>query len=203
MTLAKEVSAALLAGENVGFWSAFPVEERLPEGLVMTQDLPLGICVGPSAKASRFAKTLHLIPKCLILGIGCRRGTDEETIEKFVKQNLRSAGLKMEAAAAVASIDLKKNEPGLVRFCEGHRLPFYTYTAEELKSAPGVFSPSAFVAKTTGVDNVCERAAVLAGAKELLLRKQAAHGVTLAAGLLPVDIRFHTSNLQGEQYEEY
>ncbi len=35
MKAAKEVSAALLAGEKVGFYSEFPLEGDLPEGLVL------------------------------------------------------------------------------------------------------------------------------------------------------------------------
>ena len=38
MKAAKEVSAALLAGKNVGFYSEFPVEGKLPEGLVLCDE---------------------------------------------------------------------------------------------------------------------------------------------------------------------
>ena len=34
MKAAKEVSAALLAGKKVGFYSEFPTDGELPEGLV-------------------------------------------------------------------------------------------------------------------------------------------------------------------------
>ena len=35
MKAAKEASAALLAGESVGFYSEFPWDGELPEGLVL------------------------------------------------------------------------------------------------------------------------------------------------------------------------
>lgn len=79
------------------------------------------------------------------------------------------------------SIDIKQNEPGLLLFCEKHRLPFRTYTAEELQNAKGEFAPSAFVQQTVGVDNVCERAAVCAAQNgTLILHKFAQNGVTAA-----------------------
>ena len=50
---------------------------------------------------------------------------------------------------------------------------------------PGAFSVSRFVQGVTGVDNVCERAAVLASGGTLLLPKYAHTGVTFAAAVRP------------------
>ena len=53
------------------------------------------------------------------------------------------------------------------------------FSAEELETAEGEFTPSPFVKKITGIDNVCERSAVLAGGR-LIKKKKAADGVTVA-----------------------
>ena len=53
---------------------------------------------------------------------------------------------------------------------------------------PGQFTPSAFVASVTGVDNVCERSAVKASGGTLLLPKTAGGGVT-GAGRPPLCTR--------------
>ena len=53
------------------------------------------------------------------------------------------------------------------------------YSAEQLNAVPGDFTPSAFVRSVTGVDNVCERAALL-GAETLISKKTARDGVTVA-----------------------
>ena len=58
-------------------------------------------------------------------------------------------------------------------------------TADELRAVPGQFTPSAFVASVTGVDNVCERSAVKASGGTLLLPKTAGGGVTLALAVRP------------------
>ena len=66
-------------------------------------------------------------------------------------------------------------------FCEDHGWPLHFYTADELRGAPGKFTASAFVKSVTGVDNVCERAAVLDAGGRLIEKKYACVGVTFAA----------------------
>ena len=98
-----------------------------------------------------------------------------------MREALGRAGLPLAAVKAVASIDIKKDEPGLVSFCAAHRLPFAVYSAEELNAAPGEFTASKFVKDTVGVDSVCERAAVVnAGNGTIIARKYAKNGVTAA-----------------------
>ena len=84
--------------------------------------------------------------------------------------------------AGAASIDLKMGESGLLEWARGEQLSLSFYSAETLQTAPGCFSGSEFVKTVTGVDNVCERAAVLAaGGGRLICSKQAFGGVTVAA----------------------
>ena len=67
-------------------------------------------------------------------------------------------------------------------FCQSRGVPFVTYSPEELAALEGDFTPSAFVQKVTGVNNVCERAALMEGGR-LILHKQAGEGVTVALSL--------------------
>ncbi|MCD8103535.1 MAG: cobalamin biosynthesis protein [Lachnospiraceae bacterium] len=125
---------------------------------------------------------LQLCPRSYILGIGCRRGKTEQEIAKLAERSLAGLGLTYEDIVGVASIDLKKEEPGLVDFCKRHGLRFGTYSAEALTAVRGAVSHSAFVNEVTGVDNVCERAALCMAEEggRLLLPKQAENGVTVA-----------------------
>ena len=50
-------------------------------------------------------------------------------------------------------------------------------------------TPSAFVQKVTGVDNVCERSALL-GAEKLIVKKTALNGVTVALAAEKSEVRF-------------
>ena len=57
-------------------------------------------------------------------------------------------------------------------------------------NAAGDFTKSEFVRSVTGVDNVCERSAVLGSGGKLVIRKTALNGVTVAAAEMPLRIDF-------------
>ena len=130
-------------------------------------------------------EALYLIPKQVTAGIGCRKNIDPDRIRQALQEALRDAGIFREALCGIASIELKKDEPGLHRIAAEWNLPLYFYTAEELNALPGRFSSSSFVRNITGVDCVCERSALqLAGpGGQLLSGKQSLDGVTAAFAL--------------------
>lgn len=176
MKLAKEVAARLLEGLPVGFVSHVPVEGQQPPELM--EQAPVGICITQGSEQP-FPKTLQLIPRWLVVGIGCRRNTSEQAIAQAVQQTLEQAGLDIRGVCAVSTIDRKADEPGLLALCQGQNWPLRVYTPEQLLEVPGEFTPSAFVSSITGVDNVCERSAC-AGGGTLLVEKQVQEGVTVA-----------------------
>ena len=178
----KRVSGALLAGQTVRYWSPWPVAGETPAG-VKKADAPeaadFALTLTPQGEA------LHLVPRIGVLGVGCRRGTTAQQLEEAFAAFCAASGLSPAAVCAAASIDLKKDEPGLAEFCKVHGWPITFYPADELRAVPGQFTPSAFVASVTGVDNVCERSAVKASGGMLLLPKTAGGGVTLALAVRP------------------
>lgn len=185
------VSGALLRGEHIGLRSDFPVDGRLPAQVTQDGAPDSGFYIGFDTKAAPFAHTLHLVPRVVHLGIGCRRGTDARTVEQVAQAALDAAGVPWQAVKGVASIDIKQNEPGLLHFCQNHGLPLTAFSAEALQATEGDFTPSDFVARTVGVDNVCERAAVCAaGGGALLCRKTARDGVTAALAAEAFRARF-------------
>ena len=182
----KHVSSALISGDEVTLFSEIPIEGAAPAGIRRVSDgAGAGISVGVSTDASG----LRLVPRCVVLGIGCKRGTSAETISAAASKFLAKEHIDERALAAVASIDLKADEAGLSEFAKDHGVPFLTYPAAELAALEGEFSSSEFVAEVTGVDNVCERAVAAAGAI-LTLRKVATEGVTLALGIRSRSLSF-------------
>lgn len=116
-----------------------------------------------STQEALFEKAvLPLKPKEYRIGFGCRKGKPQEEIEAFIQNRLDALGITCADVAAIASIDVKKEEAGILAWSERHRVPFLTFSAEALKVVPGRFGSSAFVASKVGVDNVCERAAAAA-----------------------------------------
>lgn len=102
---------------------------------------------------------LELAPQNVIAGIGCRRGTTLEELERGLSEMLLENHLDLRQICLIASIDLKKDEQGLIGLAQKYHVPFVTYTKEELETIQNVSSRSEFVRQTTGIDNVCERAA--------------------------------------------
>ena len=100
-------------------------------------------------------------------------------IRRLLQRVLEEEGLPQQGLEAVCTLDRKGDEPGLLEFCRALKLPLLSYSAQALAQVPGTFSASPFVQEITGVDNVCERAALAAGGV-LVRRKTAQDGVTLA-----------------------
>lgn len=154
----KKVSGALLAGERVELCSPWPVAGEPPEGV-----------------------SLRLMPKIAVLGVGCKRGTPVQALEEaFAALPVHPASFRK-----VCTIDRKRDEPGLLAFCRAHGLELEVFSAAQLGAVPGDFSASEFVERVTGVDNVCERAAVLGSGGTLCLKKQSMDGVTMAVAAAP------------------
>lgn len=184
---AKAVSAAILQ-QPVPMSCDFPVAGALPAGVVEGVSGPVGFCVS-WRDVRPFDTTLLLVPKAVRIGIGCRRGTSWRAVSALVEQIMDEYHIHPEAVKSVGSIDLKKDEAGLLAFCNKKGWPIHFYPAARLKAVEGDFSPSEFVKKTTGVDNVCERAAALGGGK-LIVKKTALDGVTVAVAVDPWEVRF-------------
>lgn len=245
MKEAKEVSAALLAGEKVGFYSEFPWEGELPDGLVnccglrdenwISENEPgtnvqndnqiksasdlfpkVGIAVTIHKNCTPFLSTTHVVPQAVALGMGCRKNKEAQAVEKAAFTCLEENQIYPQAVACLASIDIKKEEPGLLALAEKMGIPFETFSSEELLAVKGEFTASSFVSRMVGVDNVCERSALKAAQDRICLntgripernqtkpgtrrggehcrliqRKQAADGVTAALVLADWRIYF-------------
>ena len=142
---------------------------------------PVGVAVTEQEQPAPWPVTLWLRPRRLVLGAGCRRGVAPEAAAKAAADFLESAGVSPLSLRAVASIDLKRDEQALIALAERYGVPFLTFSADALRAVPGRFSASERVRLVTGVDNVCERAAVLAAGNGVLLRSKTLYpGTTFA-----------------------
>ena len=120
-----------------------------------------------------------------MLGAGCKRNVLPVNFELLLTQILGELDLLEESIDAVGSIDIKKDEPGLLAFCTVHDWPLITFSAARLREVEGEFTASFFVRNVTGVDNVCERSAKLLSGGTLIKEKTTGNEVTLAAAERP------------------
>ena len=180
----KNVSAKVLRGEKLQIFSEFPLEGGLRPELALTDDPNVAdVIIGVHCYEGTVG--LLVVPPVCVLGIGCRKGTSAELMESHFETLLAENDIHPLAVTAAASIDLKAGEPGILEFCGRRGFSFSTWTAEELNGVAGEFHGSAFVARTVGTDNVCERSAVLAAGGPVLVPKCAGEGVTMALAIRP------------------
>lgn len=133
------------------------------------------------------ANKLVLIPKVLGIGIGCKKDTPSEEIQRLWDKVVSTNNFDVAAVKKISSIDLKSEEKGLIEFANYNGFTFETFSADALKSLRGEYSKSDFVQSVTGVDCVCERSAVMAaGMKDdscLIVKKTSENGVTIAVAV--------------------
>jgi cobalt-precorrin 5A hydrolase / precorrin-3B C17-methyltransferase len=179
------VGAALVSGEKVNFvtdrrWPLGP----LPENVVRTDEweAPLILISDRFVEAPRPAVVFR--PPSLVAGVGCSSGVDAEEILELLLRSLAQAELTEKSVAALASIDVKRDEAGLLQAAEKLEVPIHFHPAEALSvvEAP---NPSELVRDAVGTPSVAEAAVVSSGA-ELVLEKQKSVGATVAIGRLPV-----------------
>lgn len=129
--------------------------------------------------------SLLLSPKRYVVGMGMKKGYDPKAAEAFLLDLLDREDIPVDMVYAFATIDIKEDEEALLYLSRKYRIPLISYDAPLLEKAEGDFTGSEFVQKTTGVDNVCERAAYLAAQPggRLVVRKQTGRGVTAAIAI--------------------
>lgn len=124
-------------------------------------------------------------PKVIVLGIGCNRGTSSEEIQQVIDQTLEELQFSPKSIKAICTIDLKKDEAGLVEIAKNHEWEFICYTPEQLNSVK-IKAPSETVFKYTGAYGVSEPAALLySRAESLALVKKKSGNVTISVAIIP------------------
>lgn len=117
---------------------------------------------------------LILRPPTVSMGIGCRRDTPLKYIEEAVKNACLSSNISEKSIGKIASVEIKKDEAGLLEYSKKLNVPIEFYDVEKLKRCVDRYKleESEFVKKTLGVGNVCESAAIVAGEICKLIQKK-------------------------------
>nr|MDP9484372.1 precorrin-3B C(17)-methyltransferase [Actinomycetota bacterium] len=189
------VGSALVSGETVRFvserrWPLGPLPDNVVAKVENATDKDA--CEGATA---RIVVSDRLVdepgpgcvlyrPPSFVAGVGCSRGASEGEILNLLRNTLRDAGLSEKSVAALASVDLKADEPGLLGAAESLGVPIRFRAAEEL-SRFEVPNPSSVVEGAVGTASVAE-ASVMATGAALLVEKEKSRAATVAVGRLPV-----------------
>ncbi len=179
---AKPTMAAVLSG------STFRLEGDMPwlaeAGYPLTPDGAFTIAA--THRTDRI-NALVYHPRVLVAGVGCERGAPAGEIIALVEQTLADNRLAAASLAALATIDFKAAESGLVEAARHYDVPLRLFSAAELEAERARLpNPSALVEAETGTPGVAEAAAVKAGS--LIVAKQKSARATCAIGLAPAPI---------------
>lgn len=122
----------------------------------------------------------------LVVGAGCSRGCSVEELLALIDAALAEAGARVEDVRALATVDLKADEPGLLAAAASRGWPLRTHPAAALARVP-VPTPSSVVAAHVGTPSVAEAAALLTAGASVLLdpKRRSAHATCALAVLAP------------------
>ncbi|MEN3585056.1 precorrin-3B C(17)-methyltransferase [Streptomyces sp. ZYX-F-203] len=116
------------------------------------------------------AREVVLRPPSLVVGVGASRGVSEDEVTALVEAALREAGLAAASVAALATVDAKADEAGIVAAAERMGVPLVAHPAETLARV-AVPNPSRAPLAAVGTPSVAEAAALVDGG-ELLVPKR-------------------------------
>lgn len=190
---ARNISAAILRGEQITCYMDpdIQAEDAMPSQIVQAAERSRAAVIISAFKDRRDPEhCLHLIPANIVAGIGCRRGVRSSDVEDAIYAALAKGRVNGRSLAGTASIELKREERGILEAAKSLHVGTRFFSAEQLNRAPGVFTHSDFVFRTTGTDSVAERSAVLGSrGGRLVLPRMVSKDVTVA--LAAAQLKIH------------
>ncbi len=144
------------------------------------KEISSAILEGQEVIVSAGSHKLQLVPKQYVLGIGCKKNASPEAMIEAYQEFTKKYAVMDASIGSIATIDIKKDEMAIRILSKRLGVPVVTFSAEELNAMEGDFTPSEFVKEVTGVDNVCERAAVRMAGGTLMVKKEVYDGITMA-----------------------
>jgi cobalt-precorrin 5A hydrolase/precorrin-3B C17-methyltransferase len=129
-------------------------------------------------------RTVVLRPPSLAVGVGASRGVTAEEILGLVDAVLAEAGVSPHCVAAMATLDAKACEPGIVSAARRRGWPVLSYPAGRLAEI-AVPHPSAEVAAAVGTPSVSEAAALASGGQLVIAKRKTRNATAALARIRP------------------
>ncbi|MEW2354521.1 precorrin-3B C(17)-methyltransferase [Spirillospora sp. NPDC029432] len=194
--LLAHVGAAVLSGEPVALEGAgdWPLPALPPNVRPDAEDATTGIFVTDGAEImcmcheGWFGNRLVYRPPSLVVGVGSARGVSAEEVGGLIDLVLGGAAVAPESVRALATVDLKADEEGILKAAEERGWEVVTYPAEVLAGV-AVPNPSDAVRAEVGTPSVAEAAALHAArsfgrSAELIAEKHKSANATAAVARL-------------------
>lgn len=187
----KLVNHMLVSGKRVGLYQHH-AQVNDTRGFIVVDDLEhlpeLDLLVWISFHQQLPAVNMpivQVIPRRIIAGMGCRRGTPVQTLAQLLDEHCQANNIHPAALNAFGSVDIKRDEPGLLQLAEQRHLPISFYAVEELRPHQHRFPQSEFVQKTLGIGSVSQPVAWLMSDGNLYGETLKQQGITITLGVTP------------------
>lgn len=130
------------------------------------------------------SKFIRVIPRDIVLGIGCRRNTDSNLLANSLKNFLDKNNIDINSVKKIGSIDVKKDEKAIINLSKSLNIEFITFSKEEISMVDYLYDRSEFVKENVGVYSVAEPVAHILSDGNLIVEKHKYKGITFSVGRL-------------------
>jgi cobalt-precorrin 5A hydrolase len=194
MNKAKTITSIIVNGSKVGVLSRVHLKENLPDEYILYESLEAlekdflkNIIRGAliidiyESKITKNIPTAYLIPKNIVIGIGCRKGKAGEKILNFINKSLDELSIFEKSVKTISSAWIKKNEEGIMQVAEKLKADVKFFDKVQIEDVQDKFENSKFVMKTLGVGNVADSCGFLASNRgKNIMKKKKKNGITLS-----------------------
>lgn len=180
-----KITSMMVNGKKIGFYSE--VDQRIKyDNLIIIENLDH---IDPNIDAIIIVTSKNLIikdipytilrPKNINIGIGCRKGVEENRIIKAIDDALTEESLSINSIKSIGTIEVKKDEQGIIEAAKHYGYPLRIFSINEIQEIEDKFEKSQFVKDTIGVYSVSEPVAYLLGGQ--IIRSKSKHnGITIS-----------------------
>jgi cobalamin biosynthesis protein CbiG len=117
----------------------------------------------------------------VIVGIGCRKGCGADEIKRALAQALNENEIKAEEIRLAASVDIKKEEKGMIEAFDQLGIPLLFISSDTIRNFTGYKNVSEAAQRQLGLPGVSEPCALLGGRNTALIQERMKIGpVTIA-----------------------
>jgi cobalt-precorrin 5A hydrolase/precorrin-3B C17-methyltransferase len=128
--------------------------------------------------------TVVLRPPSLVAGIGASKGVTADEVLSLLDEALAVGGLSRESVAALATVEAKAGEEGIVAAARRGGWPLRSYPADRLAAVP-VPNPGAAARAAVGTHSVAEAAALICAEVLVVPKRKSAMATVALARIRP------------------
>ena len=129
---------------------------------------------------------IKVVPKDIVIGIGCRKNTDKEHMINSLSDFLDKQNIDINSIKEIGSIDIKKDEEALINLSKYLNIPFKIFTVKEISKVDHLYDKSEWVKQNIGVNSVAEPVAHLLSDGNLIIKKHKYNGITFSGGRIKI-----------------